>query len=131
MRGLGNMIGILAVALIALVIYKFYFAQSIQIGGSTGATPTQTVNTVGVQNDLLAIAQAERLYQAQHGSYGTFDDLVSSGAMSMQKSGRDGYTYSVETSADGFRAIAQCPTAASPGCKSYAVDNSMQVQPIP
>lgn len=131
MRGLGNMIGILAVALIALVIYKFYFAQSVQVGGANGATPTQTVNTVGVQNDLLAIAQAERLYQAQHGSYGTFDDLVSSGAMSMQKSGRDGYTYSVETSADGFRAIAQCPTAASPGCKSYAVDNSMQVQPIP
>ena len=130
MRGLGSIIGILGVALIALVIYKYYLAPSVQVNG-TGATPTQTVDTVGVQNDLLAIAQAERLYQAQHGSYGTFEDLVSSGAVSMQKSGRDGYIYSVETSANDFRAIAQCPTAASPGCKSYAVDNSMQVQPIP
>jgi len=130
MRGLGSIIGILGVALIALVIYKYYLAPSVQVNG-TGATPTQTVDTVGVQNDLLAIAQAERLYQAQHGSYGTFEDLVSSGAVSMQKSGRDGYIYSVETSANDFRAIAQCPTAASSGCKSYAVDNSMQVQPIP
>ena len=32
-----------------------------------------------VQNDLVAIGQAERIYQAQHSSYGSLDDLVSAG----------------------------------------------------
>src|SRR5271167_4784750 len=120
MRSLGGFIGLLAVLLTGLWIYSKYFTQS-----STGTgviAPTQTIDVVGVKSDLLGIAQAERVYQAQHGSYASMDELVSSGAMTMAKPGRDGYTYDVETSADSFRVVAHCPSTTSPGCTNYAVD---------
>lgn len=125
MRSLGNLVGLLVVALIAILAYKFYFSQS------TGtATPKQTIDVVGVKNDLIAIAQAERAYQAEHNSYGSLSDLTSSGALSMSRSGRDGYTYEVETSSDSFRAIAHCPAATMPDCTSYAVDQTMEIQAV-
>ena len=127
MRSLGGLIGLLVAVLIGGLIYKFYFTQ--QSAGT--ATPIQTIDVVGVKNDLLAIAQSERAYQAEHGSYASLDDLVSSGAMSMAKRGRDGYTYDVETSADGFRAVAHCPSTTSPGCTNYSVDQTMEVQAAP
>ena len=82
MRSLGSIISILVVAVIGLLVYKFYFTQS----SSTGAaTPAQTINVVGVKNDLLSIAQAERNYQAEHNSIASLDELVSSGEMSIKK----------------------------------------------
>jgi len=116
------------VAVIAGLTYKYYFAQ----GQSAGVTtPRQTIDVVGVKNDLVAMGQAERLYQAEHGSYASLDDLVSSGAMSIKKTGRGGYTYEAETSADSFRVTAHCPSDTAPGCASYAIDQTMEVQAAP
>jgi hypothetical protein len=125
-RSLGSLVGLLVVALIAVLTYKYYFSQS------TGTTPPkQTIDVVGVKNDLIAIAQAERAYQAEHGSYCLISDLVSSGEMSMPRPGRDGYTYEVELSSDSFRVTAHCPTATFPNCTSYAVDQTMEIQSVP
>lgn len=129
MKGLGQVVGLLVVVLITGLVYKFYFSQGTQ--SAAVAHPAQTINTVGVKSDLLSIAQAERTYQAEHGSYASFDELVSSGAITLRKSGRDGYTYDVETSADGFRAIAQCSVSTSPGCTNYAIDQTLEVQAAP
>jgi len=130
MKGIGSIISLVIVVAIALVIYKSYFSQ-LQASGAEAGAPTRTIDVVGVKNDLLAIAQAERLYQAQHGSYGSMSELVSSGAMALAKPGRDGYTYEVETAATSFHVVARCPAAASPGCANYAVDDTMEVQPAP
>jgi hypothetical protein len=59
------------------------------------------------------------------------DDLVSSGAMTVRKSGRPGYTYDLETSDEGFRVIARCTSPQLPGCQNYSVDQNMTVQPGP
>lgn len=123
-----SLIGLLIVALISVLAYRFYFSKMESAG--TG-TPVQTIDVVGVKNDLIAIAQAERAYQAEHGSYTSLDELNSSGAMTMTKTSRDGYTYDVETSATGFRAIAHCPAGTSPGCTNWAVDETMEVQQAP
>ncbi len=128
MRGMGNILGLLVVAVIALLAYKFYFQK---MGAAGTATPLQTIDVVGVKNDLLAIAQAERLYQSQHGSYASLDELNSSGAMSVTKTNRDGYTYEVQTSAADFHVIAHCPTATQSGCVNYSVDQSMEVSTAP
>ena len=128
MRSIGGIVGLLVVALIAGLTYKYYFLQG-QPAGVT--TPRQTIDVVGVKNDLVAIGQAERLYQAEHGSYASLDDLVSSGAMSMKKMGRGGYTYEAETSTESFRITAQCPSDTAPGCTSYAIDQTMEVQTVP
>jgi hypothetical protein len=120
-----SLAGLLIVALLAALVYKYYFS-SLQSAGT--GTPAQTIDIVGVKNDLLGIAQAERAHQAEHGSYISLDELISSGELTMKRTGRNGYTYSVETSDQSFRAIAHCPTATFPGCSNYAVDQSMEVQ---
>jgi hypothetical protein len=125
---MGRVIGLLVVVVIVALSYKLYFSHLQSTG--TGS-PAHAINVVGVKNDLIAIAQAERAYQAEHGSYASFDQLTSGGALTMIKSGRDGYTYDVETSTDGFRATAHCPASSSPGCSNWSVDQTMEVQPAP
>lgn len=120
-----SLAGLLVVALLAALVYKYYFS-SLQSAGT--GTPAQTIDIVGVKNDLIGIAQAERAHQAEHGSYASLDELISSGELTMKSASRNGYTYSVETSDQTFRAIAHCPTATFPGCSNYAVDQSMEVQ---
>jgi hypothetical protein len=131
MRGFGSLLGLLIVVAIAALTYKFYFASSPSVSGASASAPAQTIDAVGVKNDLLAIAQAERLYQAEHGSYASMDDLVSSGSMNMRKSGRDGYTYNVDASTNSFTAVAHCPAASNPGCTNYSIDQTMQIQSAP
>jgi hypothetical protein len=123
-----SLIGLILTLLIVFGTYKLFFAQ-LQSTGS--AAPTRTVDVAGVKNDLVSIAQAERIYQAEHSTYTTLDQLTSSGAMSMAKTGRDGYTYDVDASATSFRVVAHCPAAANPGCSNYAIDNSMTITVLP
>ena len=86
--------------------------------------------------DLMAIAQAERIYFAQNGSYAGLDQLVSSGAMNMTRGGRDGYTYSIETSGAGFTVTARhadtsvAPTngAVPPHYPAFFIDQTMQIR---
>jgi hypothetical protein len=125
MRGLGSLVGLLVVALIAVMTYKYYFQK---VESTSGMTPTQTINMVGVKNDLLAIAQAERTYQAEHGAYVSFSDLSSSGALAISSAGRDGYVYDVDLSGGGFRVFTHCPATTNPGCQNYSVDQTMEVQ---
>jgi competence protein ComGC len=115
----------LVVLVISLLVYKYYFGKAESNG--TG-TPAQTINIVGVKNDLIAIAQAERAYQAEHGSYASLDDLTSNGAVTFEKRGRQGYTYEIQNPAGGFRVVAHCPAATSPGCADYFIDQTMEVQ---
>ena len=122
-----SLIGLVLVLLIAFGVYRLYFAQ-LQSAGGAGA-PAQAIEATGVKNDLIAIGQAERMYQVQHGSYATLDQLNSSGAMSMVKTGRAGYTYAAQPVADGFRAEARCSSSAA-GCTNYAIDETMEVQAI-
>jgi hypothetical protein len=124
---MGRLVGLLVVALIAVVAYTYFFKASSPRGAST---PAATIDSVGAQNDILAIAQAERSYQAQHGNYATLEDLNSSGELSVPKTGRRGYTYEVETDTDTFRVMARC-AGADTACTSYAVTQTMQVEPLP
>jgi hypothetical protein len=128
MRSLGGLVGLLVVVAIAGFIYKYDLTQSSAPGV---ATPIQTIDVVGVKNDLLAIAQAERAYQAEHGSFVSLSDLNSSGAMSLSKTSRDGYTYEVQPETENFHAIAHCPAATTPGCVNYSIDQTMEIQAAP
>jgi hypothetical protein len=120
--------GMLVVMVIGLLIYKFYFTSGQQALGPAG--PTQTIDVIGVKNDLVSIAQAERIYQAEHNAYGSIDDLVSSGAMAYKKTGRQGYTYGSEASTDSFRVMARCTDPPMPGCTNFAIDQTMQISSI-
>jgi hypothetical protein len=97
------LISLLVTAVAALGIYYFFLKQA---APAPGMAVTQEVSLTGVQMDLLSIAQAERAYNAQNGGYATLDQLTSSGALTMERSGRDGYTYAIAATPNGFTATA-------------------------
>jgi hypothetical protein len=123
-----NMIGLVVTLLIVFAGYKMFFTQMQSASG--GSAPAQSISSTGAKNDLIAIAQAERLYQAEHGSYATLDQLSSTGSMNMSKSGREGYTYSATPSGNSFRAEARCSNASGP-CTGYSIDETMEIHSIP
>jgi hypothetical protein len=127
MRGL---VGLVVVLAIGYFIYRQYLGQVLPKNDG-GGSPIQAINTTGVKNDLIAIAQAERLYQAQHGSYVSLDDLVNSGTMTIARTGREGYTYSVDAGATGFTVNARYSGPLSPPPPSFAVDQTMEIRAVP
>jgi len=129
MKGL---IGLMVTAALGVGIYLYSLKQ---ISPGPGMVATQAISTTGVQNDLIGIAQAERMYFAQNSTYTDLDTLVSSGTMNIARTGRDGYTYTAEASGNNFTVTA-CYTApppempqgvAPPHFPTYTIDQTMEV----
>jgi hypothetical protein len=129
MKGLA---GLLVVAAISMGIYMYTLKQAAPV---TGMVATQNISVTGVKMDLLAIAQAERMYNAQNGSYADLSTLQSSGTMNLARTSRDGYTYTVETSSNGFTVTASYTApppempkgVAPPRFPTLTVDQTMEV----
>jgi len=129
---MGSMVSLMATLAIGMGIYYAYFKHA-SPGGDIVAT--QAISTTGVQMDLMAIAQAERAYFAQNGSYADLGVLASAGIMNISRTERDGYVYSVDASSDGFVVTARhadSPPSAAGGpplhFPTISVDQSMQVR---
>ena len=99
-----GLISVLLTAAISVGAYMYFLKQS---APAPGMVATQAISLTGVQNDLVAIAQAERMYYAQNGSYAGLATLASTGTMNITRTSRDGYTYSVEPSGNSFTATAR------------------------
>ena len=129
MKGL---IGLLVTAAIGLGIYMYTLKQA---APGAGMVVTQNISVVGVKNDLIAIAQAERMYYTQNGSYADLPTLTSSGTMNMSRTSRDGYTYSVESSGNNFTVTAtyaappvDYPAGVTPPhFPTFTIDQTMEV----
>jgi hypothetical protein len=124
-------LSLLSIVIVLAVGYWFYASSLKTSATAAGGAPQQVISTVGVKSDLLSIAQAERIYQASHDSYASLDELYSSGALTVKKSGRDGYTYSAEASSDAFTITARCQAQSSTPCPSFSIDQNMQIEQLP
>lgn len=103
MTRLFGFIGLFAALAVGMYIYA---KQAQSTSAAAGANnPKAAVNLVGVRNDLMSIAQAERSYFATEGKYASLDELISSHALTVIHE-RPPYTYDVETSGSGFRVTA-------------------------
>jgi hypothetical protein len=119
-------IGLIIVVAVGAYIYMRN-TQSVMTAGTSN--PTATVDLIGVRNDLLAIAQAERSYGSLNGKYVSLDELRSQSALAMTRNNRGPYNYSAEVSEGGFRIVATYNGPAGSGMpKSLSVDSSMVVQ---
>jgi hypothetical protein len=86
------------------------------------------VDLIGVKNDLLAIAQAERSHAALQGGYVSLDALRSGGDLSMARNNRGPYNYSAEVSDSSFRVVATYTGPPNSGMpSSLSIDQTMQV----
>jgi hypothetical protein len=109
----------------------YIYTQQIQATSAPGAAanPVTTVDTVGVRNDLIAIANAERRRFAADGKYVSIDDLISNGDISMQKPSRGPFTYSSDVSEEAFTVVATYngPEATNIP-KTMSIDQTMQIK---
>lgn len=99
--------GLISLLIVSAIGMGFYMYTLKQASPGPGMVATQAISLTGVQMDLTAIAQAERTYYAQNGSYADLETLTSKGTMNIARTSRDGYTYSVEPSENGFTATAR------------------------
>ncbi len=122
---------ILIAAAAVYAIFHYYFQKMSTT--DEGTAPTQAISLTGVRMDLLQIAEAERAYIALNSRCAPLNELASSSDLPVPRTGRDGYTYSVDCSGARFTASARHQPAAAGSPIRYpnlAVDDNMQVSEI-
>jgi hypothetical protein len=92
---------------------------------AASATGPDAATIAGVKNDLIAIANVERAYQANEGKYASLDELASGNYLTIKRE-RPPYVYDVELSSSGFRATATRTTKGAPA--QLWITDSMEVQ---
>ncbi len=125
---MGRAFSFITLLAVLVVGYWFYMkgTQSVVSGGSPN--PTATVDLMGVRNDLLAMAQAERSHAATKGGYVSLDQLRADGDLTMTRDNRGPYSYSAETAEGSFRIVARYSGPESSGMpKSLSIDQTMQI----
>jgi hypothetical protein len=105
----------------------FYMRQTQTVMSRGSATPTATVDLIGVRNDLLAIAQAERSHGAMNGSYVSLKELRSNGDLTMRRTSRGPYSYSAEVSDQSFRVVATYGGSDPALPHSLSIDQTMEI----
>jgi Type IV minor pilin ComP, DNA uptake sequence receptor len=132
MKSATGVISLLVTAVLGVGIYLYFLKKA---APGPGMVATQAISVTGVKNDLISIAQAERMYYVQNGSYADLATLASSGTMNITRTSRDGYTYSVDSSETGFTVTARYtatplempPGVAPPRFPTISVDQTMEV----
>ncbi len=124
MRSGGAIAALVIVVAVGYFIYKAQFTK----GPTGGAPPQQVIDVAGVRNDLIAIAQAERLYLASHGTYATLDQLRQDGAIAFSGVNRRGYNYRVHfQGGQSFTVVATPTDPAKEGWPTLSVNETMQI----
>ncbi len=114
---------------LALGIVWFIYRGAVSGGMQT--PPQQQIDTVGVRMDLLGIAQAERVFQATHGRYGSLEELVEDRAIGFSPENRHGYNYEAEIDGDQhFRVVATPMDPSKAAWPTLAIDERMQVTQV-
>jgi len=126
-----SLVGVLVGAALLFVIYHFYLKGMPTT--DEGTAPTQAISLTGVRSDLLQIAQAERGYIATNGRCASLGELISSNSLSMTRTERDGYSYTLECSGGDFTAAARhlpAPAGSPIRYPNFAIDGSLELREI-
>jgi hypothetical protein len=123
---MGRVFGFLSVV-ITMAIGMYIYSQQVKtLTPGTGTSNSAEVATIiGVKNDLVGIANAERGYLATEGRYASLEELISGHYLSI-KGERPPYTYDVETTSSSFRATATRTTKGAPA--QLWITEAMEVQ---
>ena len=124
MKAAGMILGLVIVVAIIWWVVKSQLSQ----GPTAGQPPKEVIDVVGVKGDLLAIAQAERIYMANHGAYASVDELQQDGSISFSAANRRGYSYTAELD-DGehFRITATPTDPTKASWPTLSIDETMQL----
>jgi competence protein ComGC len=125
MRAAFSVVGLLIVLAIVWLVIKSQFSPQ---GTTGGRPPVEIIDVAGVKNELLALAQAERMYMASHGSYASIEALQQDGSVTFSGSTFRGYSYTADVD-DGqhFKITAAPADASKADWPTMSVDETMQV----
>lgn len=124
MKKVGGLIGLILALGIGYFVYKAEFTQ----GPMGGAPPQQVIDTTGVENDLAAVANAERMYLAAHGTYASFDQLKQEAMTTFSDGSRRGYQYTVDFDDGQHFTITATPTdPAKKDWPTLSMNETMQI----
>jgi hypothetical protein len=124
---MGRAFGFLTLIIVVAVGAYIYMRQTQSVMTAGTSSPTATVDLIGVKNDLLAIAQAERAHGATHGGFVSIDELRSQGDLSMARNNRGPYAYSAEVGDGNFRIVATYSGSDPSMPKTISIDQSLQI----
>jgi len=126
-----SLVGVLVGAALLFVVYHYSLKRMPTT--DEGTAPTQAISLTGVRSDLLQIAQAERGYIATNGHCASLDELISSNSLTMTRTERDGYSYTVDCSGGDFSAAARhlpAPAGSPIRYPNLTIDSTMNVHEI-
>jgi len=125
---MSRLFSFLALIIVVAVGAYIYMRQTQSVMTAGTSDPRATVDLIGVKNDLLAMAQAERAHAALHGDYVSLDELRSQGELAMRRESRGPYTYSAEVGSASFHIVATYSGPEGSGLpRSLSIDPSMQI----
>ena len=101
MRSALGLLGLIVTLLIGLQVYRS--AAKTTTGETAAKALIQTADIVGVRNDLIAMANAERAHMALNGRYAPLQELFSNGDLRIDPSReREGYVFTADVSDNAF-----------------------------
>jgi len=123
---MGRVFGFLGtIVTMAIGMYIYSLQVKTLTPGAGNGNSEEVATIMGVKNDLIGIANAERGFQASQGKYASLDELTAGNYLSI-KGERPPYIYDVETTSSGFRATATRTTKGAPA--QLWITETMQVQ---
>jgi hypothetical protein len=91
-----------------------------------GSSASSVVDSIGIRNDLIAIAGAERRYFVLHAKYASLDELRKNGDTYIPT--REEFTYSSEASETGFKISATYNGPDRKASRRISIDQTMSVK---
>jgi hypothetical protein len=124
-----RVIGMVGLVIAMAIGFYLYTKQAQTASSAVGAaSPKVAIDVVGVRNDLLAFANAEKQQFALEGKYLSLDELRAKGTV-LPQDRRGPYSYSADVSGTSFRITATYSGQEMAGApKSLSIGETMQIE---
>ena len=117
-------IGLIGTVIVAAIGAYVYLGQMKEMSPD-GKTPETKVNVIGIQNDLLSMANAEKRYQVTNSKFASLEDLRTNS--DIQVPSRKDVRYSVDVRGDHFRITATYSGPDPKAPKLFAIDDTLAI----
>jgi len=120
-------LGAICLAVVAAVLVEWRASQS-----KTAAPAfAQIAVTQPIRIELMKIGRAEQSYYAEHSRYGSFEELISSGALEMKSPVRGVYRFTAEVDENGFVVTARAEGEEADRWPVLTINQRMEVEQQP
>jgi hypothetical protein len=110
---------------IVLVVGGYFYTSQLKEIAPDGKAPKSTVNVIGVRNDLLSMANAEKRYWVSNAKYASLDELRSFGDTPVPT--RPDFRYSADAGSNTFTITATYLGSDPQAPKHFSIDDTLTI----